>query len=52
MKYAKSDKVYCCCGHYIVTTNAVKDKTIKCQICGSVMKEPIKCPRIYIVKAS
>lgn len=52
MKYETTKKTFACCGQYIVPTNAVKDKQIKCPRCGSILKEPIECPHIVIVKAS
>ena len=52
MKYEKSQRVFVCCGEYIALTNAVKDKQIKCSRCGSILKKPIDCPHIVIVKSS
>lgn len=50
MKYEKSQRVFACCGQYIALTNAIKDKQIKCPRCGNILKTPIKCPQIMIVK--
>ena len=50
MIYEKSEKVFCCCGKYIVPTNAVKDKKIVCPSCKKVLDKPIEFPKIIIVK--
>lgn len=51
MKYEKAQKVFVCCGQYIVLTKAIKTN-VKCPRCGSILKTPIKCPHMVIVKAS
>ena len=52
MKYENAQKVFVCCGQYIALTNAIKNKQIKCQRCGNILKTPIECPHIVIVKNS
>lgn len=52
MIYEKGDKVYCCCGQYIVPTKATQSKTIKCPRCGAKLEQPVDFPRVVIVKSS
>ena len=50
MVYQQSTKVYCCCGQYIVPTEAVKDQKIVCPRCGQVQTKPVENPAVLIVK--
>ena len=51
MKYEKAQKVYVCCGQYIVLTKAIKNN-VKCPRCNTTLKTPIDLPNMVIVKQS
>lgn len=51
MKYEKCEKVFSCCGQYIVPTKAVSDKNIYCPRCGRRQVKSINLPNVLIVKA-
>lgn len=51
MEYEKKCKVYCCCGKYIVPTEAVTNagKKIYCPSCNKKLTVPVTVPKIIVV---
>lgn len=45
-----ADRVFSCCGKYIVCTKAVKNNKIVCPSCGKEQIAPLRTPKVIIFK--